>query len=258
MKAGLSAHAFKIGNEFQRDDVMTELEKMDLAESYINRYFEIADGVEISKENKEYLKIYIRDVSEAEREFDFKGKRNKTMMYVVIGAVIFALLLLLGFHNGFWFIIPALGFGLIMFAGYTIANKYYTQKLTETKEHQEEVNAGIKEQIQLMEVRIKQLEKQRDDYLKALRKKIDFMEPDMDYMNNIKQIKEFLVNGEAETCEEAVEIFEQSLLMQQMTGIMSASVHEPKMDLEKNKARFGDPTEQIGKKPTKRGLFGKR
>ena len=59
---------------------MTELEKMDLAECYINRYFEFADGVEVSKENKEYLKIYIRDVSEAEKEFNFKGKRNKTMV----------------------------------------------------------------------------------------------------------------------------------------------------------------------------------
>lgn len=239
---------------------MTELERMDLAESYINRYFEFADGVEISKENKEYLKIYIRDVSEAEREFDFKGKRKKTMKYVAIGALIFAVVLLLvplALQNWILLVVPAIGFGGIMFAGHSMANKYYNEKLNETKEHQKEVNAGISEQIELLGGRIQQLEKQRDDYLKALRKKIDFMELDMDYMNNIGKIKEFLVNGEAETCEEAVEIFEQSLLMQQMTGIMTASVHTPKMDMEKNKERFGDPTEQIGKKP-KKGLFGRK
>lgn len=239
---------------------MTELERMDLAESYINRYFEFADGVEVSKENKEYLKIYIKDVAEAEREFDFKGNRNKTMKYVAVGALIFAVLLLivpLALQKWILLIVPAIGFALIMVAGFIMSNKYYTQKLIETKEHQKEVNAGITEQIELLEGRIQQIEKQRDDYLTALRKKIDFMELDMDYMSNIGKIKEMLVSGEAETCEEAVEIFEQSLLMQQMTGIMTASVHKPEMDMEKNRERFGDPTEQIGKKP-KRGLFGKR
>ena len=80
----------------------------------------------------------------------------------------------------------------------------------------------------------------------------------MDYMNNIGQIKEFMVNGEAETCEEAVELFESNLLMQQMTGIMTASVHDKTMDIEKNKKRFGDPTKDFGKKPAKKGLFGKK
>ncbi|SFC21916.1 hypothetical protein [Ruminococcus albus] len=237
---------------------MTELEKMELAECYINRYFEIADGVEISKENKEYLKIYIRDVSEAEREFDFNGKRNKSMLYVLGGALVFALLLLIAFHSGLYFIVPVLGFLTIAVSGYMIINKYYTQRLVEVKDHQKEVNEGITEQIEILQGRIKQLEKQRDDYLTALRKKIDFMELDMDYMNNIGQIKEFMVNGEAETCEEAVQIFESNLLMQQMSGIMSASVHDKTMDIEKNKERFGDPTKDFGKKTAKKSLFGKK
>ena len=240
------------------ETIMTELERMDLAESYITRYFEIADGVEISKENKEYLKIYIKDIGEAEREFDFKGKRNKSMVYVLGGALVFGLLLLIAFHTKLFFIVPIIGFLIIAGSGYMIVNKYYLQKLTEVKEHQKEVNEGITEQIEILGNRIVQLEKQRDDYLTALRKKIDFMELDMDYMNNIGKIKEFLVNGEAETCEEAVEIFEQSLLMQQMTGLMTASVHDKTMDIEKNKARFGDPTAQIGKKPAKKGLFGRK
>ncbi|WP_294488561.1 hypothetical protein [uncultured Ruminococcus sp.] len=238
---------------------MTELEKMDLAECYINRYFEFAEGVEVSKENKEYLKIYIRDVSEAEKEFDFKGKRNKTMVYVLIGAVIFGAMLSAAFHSGFLWIVPVVGFALVTAFGYKLANNYYSQKLTEVRNHQMEVNEGITEQIELLEGRIKQLEKQRDDYLAALRKKIDFMELDMDYMTNIGQIKGFLVSGEAETCEEAVEIFEQSLLMQQMTGLMTASVHDTAMDMENFFFNDTATTENIGKKPQKKsGLFGKK
>lgn len=228
---------------------MTELERMDLAESYINRYFEFEDGVEVSKENKEYLKIYIRDISEAEKEYNFSGKRNKTMLYVLAGAAIFALILLAGFHSGLFFIIPIIGFIGVVVAGWMMANKYYTKGLTEARDHQKEVNEGITEQIELLEQRIKQLEKQRDDYLAALRKKIDFMELDMDYMHSIGQIKQFLVDGEAETCEEAVEIFESNLLMQQMSGIMSASIHQKQeMDIEKNKERFGNPLDLFGKK----------
>ena len=37
----------------------TELEKIDRAAEYFERYFEFEDAVTVSKENKEYLKTYI-------------------------------------------------------------------------------------------------------------------------------------------------------------------------------------------------------
>ena len=34
----------------------------------------------------------------------------------------------------------------------------------------------------------------------------------LDYMKNVQQIKQFLVDGKADTCEEAVDMFEESML----------------------------------------------
>ena len=41
----------------------TELEKIDRAAEYFERYFEFEDAVTVSMENKEYLKTYIHDLS---------------------------------------------------------------------------------------------------------------------------------------------------------------------------------------------------
>ncbi len=63
-------------------------------------------------------------------------------------------------------------------------------------------------------------------------------------MKNVGQIRKIMEDGEADTCEEAVAVFEQSMLMQQMTDIMKASEkkEEPQQsDLE----RFGDPLKLI-------------
>ena len=38
----------------------TVLEKIDRAAEYFERYFEFEDAVTVSKENKEYLKTYLR------------------------------------------------------------------------------------------------------------------------------------------------------------------------------------------------------
>lgn len=235
---------------------MTELERMELAETYINRYFEFEDGVTVSQENKEYLKTYIKDISQIDKEFDFNAKRNKSIMIVLAIALGAALLFLIPFHSRWLFLVPAVTFIFLTVAGIVLVTSLHKYKLDAAKEHQKEVNEGIKEQIEILDLRIQQIAKQRDDYLTALKKKIDFMELDTDYMKNISKIKEYLVNGEAETCEDAVAIYEQSLLMQQMTSIMTASEHkeDQEMDMEKNRERFGDPLELIkeNKKKKKR------
>ena len=68
------------------------------------------------------------------------------------------------------------------------------------------------------------------------------------YLKNIlsQEIKGFLVSGEAETCEDAVALYEQGLLMQKMTDVMSKSNRKPlDMDFKKQKEKFGDPLAQI-------------
>ena len=196
----------------------TELEKIDRAAEYFERYFEFEDAVTVSKENKEYLKTYIHDNDYVVKNFNIKNKIIKSLgISIGIGLAAFLLLWLL---LGTKLIIVGIIAGALIFIGagvFGIAlNKY---RLTAAEQKQVEVNEGINEQIIMLDDRIKQVERQRDDYYKALEKRVPFMS--LDYMKNVQQIKQFLVDGKADTCEEAVDMFEESMLLQQMTDIMT-------------------------------------
>ena len=82
----------------------------------------------------------------------------------------------------------------------------------------------------------------------ALGKRVTFMS--LEYMRNIEQIKQFLLDGKAQTCEEAVDLFEESLLYQQMTDIMTKS--EKIAPVQDDKERFGDPLKIIKENKKKR------
>ncbi len=222
---------------------MNELDRISQAETYINRYFEFEDAVTINEDNKEYLKTYIKDVSKVVADFDVKKKITMSIgLCLLIGLVVFVLFFIILGSDLILFDIIA---GVVVFVlgtAFVIALNRY--RLTAAQEHQVEVNEGIKEQISILDSRKPQLERQRDDYLKALSKKIDFMELDIDYMKNIGKIKEYIVNGSAETCEDAVDMYEQNLLMEQMTNIISKSEVKP-LTHEENLERFGDPLKII-------------
>jgi len=57
----------------------TELEKIDRAAEYFERYFEFEDAVTVSKENKEYLKTYIHDNDYVVKNFNIKNKIVKSL-----------------------------------------------------------------------------------------------------------------------------------------------------------------------------------
>lgn len=57
----------------------TELEKIDRAAEYFERYFEFEDAVTVSKENKEYLKTYIHDNDYVVKNFNIKNKIIKSL-----------------------------------------------------------------------------------------------------------------------------------------------------------------------------------
>ena len=56
----------------------TELEKIDRAAEYFERYFEFEDAVTVSMENKEYLKTYIHDNDYVVKNFNIKNKIIKS------------------------------------------------------------------------------------------------------------------------------------------------------------------------------------
>lgn len=224
-----------------------ELERIDQAAGYFERYFEFEDAVTISKENKEYLKTYIHDNDYVVKTFDIKKKCARALgLSALIAAAAFLLLWLM---LGSELIIAAIIAALVIFicaAVFGIAlNKY---RLTAAENKQVEVNDGINEQIIMLDDRIKQLERQRDDYYNALGKRVTFMS--LEYMRNVEQIKQFLLDGKAQTCEEAVDLFEESLLYQQMADIMTKS--EKIAPAQDDKERFGDPLNIIKENKKKR------
>lgn len=74
----------------------TELEKIDRAAEYFERYFEFEDAVTVSKENKEYLKTYIHDNDYVVKNFNIKNKIIKSLgISIGIGLAAFLLLWLL-------------------------------------------------------------------------------------------------------------------------------------------------------------------
>ncbi|MBR1739869.1 MAG: hypothetical protein IJ737_06215 [Ruminococcus sp.] len=236
---------------------MTELERAEQAENYVNRYFEFDDAVSINLENKEYLKTYIKDVNKIEEEFDIKKKTTRSIIILVIVAVVLFLLFLLALGIKM-ILVPIVVALFVLIPGIIFFRSLHKYRLDAARKHQAEVNDGIKEQIEILDLRTQQLEKQRDDYLTALRKKIDFIELDDDNIHDFGKIKGFIESGEAETCEDAVALYEQSQLMAQMTSIMSKSERKVEMDMEKNKERFGDPLELIKENKKKKKLEKKK
>ena len=227
---------------------MTELERIRQASDFIQRYYQFEDAVKVNQQNKEYLQGYIRNQYAVEEEFNFKKKVTKAAIVgggvgVVIGLIVWA-------ASGSW-IAALITLGVLAVLGAVMGFFVQKYRLDEAIETQRDINNGIKEQIEILEARDKQLIRQRDDYYRGLEKRIDFMS--LDYMDNIDQLVEIMQNGEAETCEEAVAVFEQKQLFQEMTSLIAAPAEEPEpLDREKAKEMFGDPVAKIREDRKKR------
>ena len=153
-----------------------------------------------------------------------------------------------------WYI-PLIVFIIVAAAAAMFMISLQKFKLTEAEKNQVEVNEGIKEQIEVLTSREGQLIRQKEDYYKGLQEKGLCAIP-LEYMANAEQIRDYIKNGEADNIEDAVGIFEQQLLMQEMSSLMTEKAPEPVVD---NKERFGDPLEIIkkNKKAKKKSLFKK-
>lgn len=224
-----------------------ELDRMNRVAEYINRYYEFDDAVEINKQNKEYLKTYIHDPDYVEKNFDMKSKVMRDLCFAFgAGVVAFAVALL--FMKLIIAAIIGVAVLIICVVAVVMINK---SKLNAAQQEQLEVNSGIKEQMQVCDTRAKQIEKQRADYKKGLEKRLDFMS--FDYIGSIDTLKGYLENGEAETCEEAVELLEQNMLMKKMSDLMTKSSRKPlDMDFNQQKEKFGDPLALIKEKKKKK------
>ena len=222
-----------------------ELEKIELAEEYFRRYFEMENAVTVNEENMEYLKTYIHDDQYVTKNFNMMDQTQRGAIITAVTTVV--MLLLMGVATN-WLIAGALAIGTIV-VGVIVVLRLNKYRLDVAKKEQHEVNEGIREQIVLLEERKVQLERQKDDYYKALGKRVDVP---LDYMNIVSQIKKFMTDGEADTVEDAIAMYEQSMLMQQMSDIMMASKVKEEEPKKSDRERFGDPLKIIKENKRKR------
>lgn len=222
-----------------------ELEKIELAEEYFRRYFEMENAVTVNEENMEYLKTYIHDDQYVTKNFNMMDQTQRGAIITAVTTVV--MLLLMGVATN-WLIAGALAIGTIV-VGVIVVLRLNKYRLDVAKKEQREVNEGIREQIVLLEERKVQLERQKDDYYKALGKRVDVP---LDYMKNVSQIKKFMTDGEADTVEDAIAMYEQSMLMQQMSDIMMASKVKEEEPKKSDRERFGDPLKIIKENKRKR------
>lgn len=232
---------------------MTELEKIDQAAEYFRRFHQMEAAIVQNHENQEYLKTYIHDEQYVLDNFDLKKQLARGLgMSAAAALVIFLILVWIS-------LVPAIVLGAFVLIGGTVffyAFNHY--RLDEAKQNQVEVNEGITEQIEILKAREPQLIQAKDNYYEGLEKRITFM--DISEMKYIDDLRKLVEDGEAENAEEAFEMLEQRILLQQFNSIMEHKEIEKVYTEEENKERFGDPLELIGKrkKSLKEKLFGRK
>ena len=221
---------------------MTELERVAQAEEYFRRYYQMEAAIVQNRENQDYLKTYIHDEEYVVKNFDLALKRAKALG-ISAGAGVAMFLLILLTTKSMVVAIVLGAFALVGLSVFSVCLQHY--RLTAAKQNQVEVNDGIAEQIEILKSREPQLIQQKDNYYAGLEKRIDFMP--VSEMKYIGEIRKMIESGEASTCEEASEMLEQKMLLEQFNHIMESSEIKTYTE-EENKERFGDPLELIKKK----------
>ena len=224
-----------------------ELDRVNHVADLINRYYQFEDAVDVNKQNIEYLKTYIHDGDYVEQNFDMKSKFLRDIA-ISAGVAVVAFAVGLIFTN---LIISGIIGVVALIVCIIVFKAIATARLNAKKQEQVEVNTGITEQIQALEKRTKQMEKQRDDYKKGLESRLDFLS--VDYIGNIGTVKEYLEKGEADTCEDAVALLEQNMMMAKLSDAMNKSSRKPlDMDYNQQKEKFGDPLAAIKERRKKK------
>lgn len=236
----------------------SELEKMQRSVDYCHRYFEFDEAIEINKQNREYLKKYIHDDAWVEQEFNLRSKimaHKKNMIIVMVVAfLLFTMIVFAVFSSVAAGLIVGAVTGLISFAAaYFLVSNAEKNNLNNAKQHQREVNDGIKEQIEALNERERLLISQKNNYYKALQERRDFYIP-IEYIERADDILEFMTKGEAETCDDAVGILEQKLLMRELNSITGAKITKKPIN---EREMFGDPLEKINHAPKKKSIMSK-
>ena len=233
---------------------MTELERIDQAEEYYRRYLQKEEAIVQNRENQKYLEKYIHDENFVVASFNMKDKLTKGIgISVGAGVVLFLILMLINLLVG---IVMGL---FVMVGGIIFFYSLHKYRLDAEKQHQEEVNEGIAEQIEILKAREPQLIAEKESFAEGIEKRITFISlSDMKYLGEIRRMIE---EKESDTCEDAAALLEQKMLFEQFNIIMENTEIEKHYTDAENKERFGDPIQMINEKNKKtfvEKLFGKK
>ena len=237
---------------------MTELERLEHAEELFNRYNLKEAAIAQNRENQAYLQTMIHDDIYVTESYDMKSRLTKEAGMAGCGSLVVFLIVLVIARS----LLVSLGIAAFVFLGGMIffisLNRY---RLDKRMEKQSEVNEGIIEEIERLRELEPKIVKIKEEYLKGLDEQVPFLSlSDAKY---IEEIKDYIISGEADTCEDAAGILEQKMLLQQLNTIMENHEIERNYmrELNHEQEKFDNPLESIKpsqKKTLKEKVFGKR
>ena len=125
-----------------------ELDRVNQVASLIDRYYQFEDAVDVNKQNIEYLKTYIHDGDYVEQNFDMKSKFLRDIAISAgVAVVVFAICLI--FTS---LIISAIVGVVACVVCIIVFSSIAKARLNAKKQEQVEINTGITEQIQALEL----------------------------------------------------------------------------------------------------------
>lgn len=191
-----------------------EMEKLQSTLDYFKRYYEFGDAIAVYQENRRYLGTYIHSRSDVEEQFGLKNQLKKAMLLSLgAGAVCGLIAMLIAGMSSFGLknIIAFLVTAAVVFIGANLVLKNTINKKFLIKwEEQKDVNVGLTTQVEDLERRCQQLQKQQQGYLAALEEKKLAHIP-VKYIEQAEEIADFVRNDKAQTVEDAVKMYEDML-----------------------------------------------
>lgn len=190
---------------------MTERENMMLEETleYFKRCEEFDDAIRITRENREYLKKYIKTPERVKTDFNLNLKRKAAVgIAFATGLVVFLLTLINVGVDG----IAAAGIAgaVVVAVTMTVFLVAISKKFKECLEQQADINRGLNEVMFAYDRNVNSLRERKQKYLAALEDRKLVIIP-VKYISVAKQIADYVREGNADSVQEAVDQLEEQV-----------------------------------------------
>ena len=183
---------------------MTEKENMMLEETleYFKRCEEFDDAIRITRENREYLKKYIKTPERVKTDFNLNLKRKAALgIAFATGLVVFLLTLINVGVDGI--VAAGIAGAVVVAVTITVFLVALSKKFKECLEQQADINRGLNEVMLAYDRNVNSLRERKQKYLAALEDRKLVIIP-VKYISVAKQIADYVREGNADSVQEAV------------------------------------------------------